>query len=153
MGAQQVEAVVPAAEHGAALQQEQGVVHTQRQAHAGARQRHSCSRGVACWLTGSLWTLISPLGTSCMVSEPWPSLPPLPWPQVSTWPPRVRKPEWNFCRTTLEMLTASLRKLSTMSGCSLKVAGQFSQTISPEECHLFVLFPRPRLKLELVPHT
>ena len=54
MVAQQVQAVVPAAEHGAALQQEQGVVHTQRQAHAGARQRHSCGRGVSCWIAVDL---------------------------------------------------------------------------------------------------
>ena len=52
--AEQVEAVVPAAEHGAALLQEQGVVHPQRQGHAGAGQLHSWHTGVSgmpCWLS------------------------------------------------------------------------------------------------------
>ena len=107
----------------------------------------SCTPGTqgsqACHV-GSVWTMILlPLGTSCMVSEPWPSLPPLPWPQVRTWPPLVRKPEWNFCRTTLEMFTASLRKLSTMSGCSLTVAGQYSQTNSLKNATCWCCSPAP----------
>ena len=67
-------------------------------------------------------------GMSCIVSAPCPSLPPLPWPQVSTPPSRVTKAEWNFWRETWQMLTFSFLNVSTKSGMAR-----------------LVLVPRPRL--------
>ena len=154
MVAEQVEAVVPAAEHGAALLQEQGVVHPQRQGHAGAGQLHSWHTGVSglpCWLSvdHDIITFGHELhGLGAVAESASPAVAAgedLAAPRQEAGVELLQDHAGDVHRVLAETLH-DVRLQS--DGCRSVQSNQF-----PEECHLLVLFPSPRLKLELVPHT